>query len=264
MLLIAGYFLALLMGLTLGLLGAGGSILTVPILVYFFRLPTETATGYSLLIVGITAFSGAWRYCLLGTVRFKDALIFAIPAMLVVRYTRGHIVPSLPPVMFHLPKDDFILVLFALLMLAAALFMFRPLRASSAILQEAAKQRFWPRLLLLLVGSACVGLLTGLVGAGGGFLIIPTLIGLFRLSVKEAIGTSLAIISMNSLVGFGGDLTRGIVLDWPMLLMFLALTSVGMWAGTSAAQFVEARKLRRLFGWFVLLVGVAMLADRIF
>jgi uncharacterized protein len=254
MLMFLGYCFALVMGLTLGLIGAGGSILTVPILVYFLQVEPIVATGYSLLIVGCAALIGAWRYYARGLVNFKAAAIFMAPAMIVVLLTRAYVVPSLP--------DLFIMLMFATLMLLAGVFMLRPIPVSLA--HDAPVVMTGARFAKLIGGSAGIGLLTGMVGAGGGFLIIPTLIGLFGLNVKEAVGTSLAIIAVNSLVGFNGDIARGIPLDWPLLGLFLLLTSIGMWMGTSIAKKIDARDLRKLFGWFVLVVGLAVLADNLF
>lgn len=264
MLTLFGYVLALLMGFTLGLIGAGGSILTVPILVYFFRVPVVTATGYSLLVVGSAALLGAYRYWRRGQVDFISASLFTLPAMLSVLITRTFIVPSLPLVIdlgfFLLSKDTLILVLFSLLMLLASVFMLRPQNVQDLLKPKAHDTMRLPKLVL---GSAGIGLLTGLVGAGGGFLIIPTLIGLFRLTVKQAIGTSLAIIAVNSLVGFKGDIAAGIAIDWSLLGVFLLLTLLGMLAGTSFASKLDASRLRSIFGWFVMLVAIIMLGEQL-
>ncbi len=258
-----GYFLALLMGLTLGLIGAGGSILTVPILVYCFHVQPVIATGYSLLVVGCAALAGAWRYYRRALVDFRAAFTFAFPAMLAVLFTRSYIVPSIPdPIELgavSVEKDTFIMLLFALLMALAAFYMLRPLKDPA---KEAA-ERPAVNTLKLLLGSAGIGLLTGMVGAGGGFLIIPTLIGLFRLNVKKAVATSLAIIAINSLVGFNGDVAAGIPMDWPLLGSFLSLTLAGMWLGTTFSRKVEARMLRHIFGWFVLVVACIVLVENL-
>ena len=254
-----GYTLAIMMGLTLGLIGAGGSILTVPILVYLLGVKPVVATGYSLLIVGSAALTGAIRYWRSGLVNLRAALMFAVPAMLTVLATRTFIVPSIPDPLMGIPKDIFIMLLFAGLMIAAALFMLKPLKVEKTHHPEMTPARA----IKLVVGSAGVGLLTGMVGAGGGFLIIPTLIALFGLTVKEAIGTSLAIIAINSLVGFQGDVASGILLDWHMLGLFIGMTLLGMWLGTTLAKRMKGEKLKKLFGVFTLLVGVAVLAEEL-
>ncbi len=257
--LLFGYLLATLMGLTLGLIGAGGSILTVPILVYLFGVKPVVATGYSLLVVGSAALVGALRYWRHGLVNIKAALIFAAPAMLSVLVTRSFIVPAIPDPIAGIPKDSFIMLLFAGLMIVAAGFMLRPVK----VMPDHYRKLSISRLTKLILGSAGIGLLTGMVGAGGGFLIIPTLIALFGLSMKEAIGTSLAIIAINSLVGFKGDIAAGIPLDWPLLGTFLGLTLLGMWLGTTLGKRVEGEKLKKLFGLFTLFIGLAVMAEQL-
>lgn len=256
---ILGYILAVLMGLTLGLIGAGGSILTVPILVYLMGVKPLVATGYSLLVVGGAALTGAIRYWRGGLVNIKAALMFAIPTMLTVLATRRFIVPAFPDPLVGIPKDVFIMLLFAALMILVAAFMLRPPKVNPNRSHELTQAR----IIKLVVGSSGVGLLTGSVGAGGGFLIIPTLIALFGLPVKEAIGTSLAVIAINSLVGFNGDLAAGITLDWPLIGTFLAVTLLGMWMGTTLGHRIEGEKLKKLFGVFTLLVGIAVLIEEL-
>lgn len=251
-----GFALACLMGLTLGLIGAGGSILTVPILVYFFSIKPITATGYSLLVVGCTAAMGAINYWRQSRVSVQDALIFAIPAMIMVTITRRYILPSLPETLitvshYSIHKDMFIMLMFSILMLVAAIFMFKPIK----IKEKPVDKRSLTTGIKLLGGSASIGLLTGMVGAGGGFLIIPTLTGLFGLGMKEAIGTSLAIIAMNSLVGFKGDLVAGISLNWHLLSIFLLLTFIGMASGIYLNQHANPDKLKKLFAVFTLITS---------
>jgi uncharacterized protein len=258
MLALLGYGLASLMGLTLGLIGAGGSILAVPILVYLLGVQPVVATGYSLLVVGCAALAGAIRYQRNGLVNRKAVLLFAAPAMLSVLATRTYLVPALPDPLAGIPKDSFILLLFALLMLLAARFMLRPMKLQPSPTAALTLGR----IAKLIAGSAGVGLLTGMVGAGGGFLIIPTLIALFGLSMKEAIGTSLAIIAINSLVGFKGDIAAGIALDVPLLGAFLALTLVGMGLGTTLAKRIEGDRLKTAFGIFTLGVGLLIIAEQ--
>lgn len=254
-----GHILAIVMGLTLGLIGAGGSILTVPILVYLLGVKPVVATGYSLLVVGSAALTGAIRYQRNGLVNIKAAAMFAAPAMLTVLATRTFIVPAIPDPLAGIPKDIFIMLLFAGLMILAAGFMLRPVKVTPS----RPHAMTFGRMAKLIFGSAGVGLLTGMVGAGGGFLIIPTLIALFGLSMKEAIGTSLAIIAINSLVGFKGDIAAGIPLDWPLLGGFLGLTLLGMWIGTTLGKRLEGEKLKKLFGVFTLLIGIAVLIEEL-
>lgn len=257
---IAGYILAIGMGITLGLIGAGGSILSVPILVYMMDVKPVVATGYSLLIVGSAALAGAIRYQRNGLVDIKAALTFAIPAMLAVLATRRFIVPAIPDPLAGIPKDIFIMLFFAALMILVSAFMLRPPKVRpncSHALTPA-------RIIKTVIGSAGIGLLTGSVGAGGGFLIVPTLIALFGLPVQKAIGTSLAVIAINSLIGFNGDLAAGIPLDWPLLGAFLTATLLGMWIGATLGKRIEGEKLKTFFGVFTLLVGIAVLSEGLY
>ena len=242
------------MGTTLGLIGAGGSILTVPILVYFFKIPPLVATAYSLLIVGSTAFVGAISYHQKNLVNVKSAIIFTIPATLSVVFTRSLIVPNLPNQILEIPKEIFIMLLFAMLMILAATFMMRPIKIKTHQTTDNSLS-----LHKLIFGSAAIGFLTGMVGAGGGFLIIPTLISLFRLGMKEAIGTSLAIIATNSLIGFQGDLASGIKIDWSILSIFMALTIFGMLAGLFLSKNFDGQKLKKIFALFVIVVAISIL-----
>lgn len=256
---ILGYILVILMGMTLGLIGAGGSILAVPILVYLLGVNPIVATGYSLLIVGTAALTGAVRYWKEKQVNIRAVLLFTIPAMLMVLFTRTYIVPSIPDPILSIPKDILIMLLFAGLMILAAILMLRPMKIKQANSNELTLRTG----LKLIFCSAGVGLLTGMVGAGGGFLIIPTLIALFGLSMKEAIGTSLAIIAINSLVGFKGDIIAGIPIDLKLIGIFLGLTLLGMWIGTSIGKKIEGEKLKKIFSLFTLLIGAAVIAEEL-
>ena len=253
---IFGYILAVLMGATLGLIGAGGSILTVPILVYFFKIAPLSATAYSLLIVGSTALVGAISYHKKQLVNFRAAITFAIPAMLMVFFTRYFVVPNLPEKLLNIPKEIFIMLLFATLMLLAAFFMIKPI----ALKKEQAQKS---KVFKLILGSCSIGFLTGMVGAGGGFLIIPTLILLFGLSTKEAVGTSLMIIAINSLVGFKGDLIAGIKIDWNIMAPFIALTISGMFGGIWIGKYFDGQKLKLFFALFVTLVALTIFVQEI-
>lgn len=247
------------MGLTLGLIGAGGSILTVPILVYMLGIKPIVATGYSLFIVGSAATAGAARYWRQGMINVKAALTFAPPAMLTVLATRSFIIPALPDTILGVEKNILIIMLFALLMITASYFMLKPIKAMPNFSHNIGHSNF----LKLVFSSAGVGLLTGLVGAGGGFLVVPSLITLFGLSVKEAIGTSLTIIAINSLMGFNGDIAAGISFDWTLLSIFIALTMLGIFTGTSLSKYISGERLKKTFGIFTLLVGVVIMVEKI-
>ncbi len=255
---ILGYFSAILMGLTLGLIGAGGSILTVPILVFFFKTSPLTATAYSLLIVGITALVGAISYHKRKLVDIKSAAIFALPAMLAVLTTRTIIIPSLAVEIFGIPRDTLIMLLFSALMLVAAFFMLSPETEK----KQTPKSQLCKNCILIFSSSG-IGLLTGLVGAGGGFLIIPALTILFNLPIKTAIGTSLTIIAFNSLIGFKGDLISGLRIEWHILAPFIFLTILGMLLGIVLSKNFDSAKLKKTFAIFIAIVAIAIFANEL-
>lgn len=265
MMLIAGYAAALLMGAVLGLIGSGGSILTVPILVYLMGVEPVTATGYSLLIVGATAALGALRFYRQGLIDVKAALVFALPSIVAVYLTRAFVMPALPDPLWDgavtIGKDSALMVLFALLMVVSAVMMLTKQR--KAVSPEAAAEEITaPKAhhpLLIMGEGALVGVATGLLGAGGGFLIIPALVLLMGLPMKEAIGASLFIIALKSLVGFTGDLQNGIVLDFPLLGLFMLATFSGMWGAVHFAGRFDGALLQRLFSYFILLVAAFIL-----
>lgn len=261
---ILGYISATLMGMTLGLIGAGGSILAVPILVYFLGVPPVTATGYSLLLVGVTALIGGIRYYRKGLVDIRTAAIFALPSLMAVYATRRWLVPIIPDPFFSIgtfvvSKDIFIMLLFAVLMLVAALMMIR----SGKTLQPPDECKKHRRILLIAAEGLVVGALTGMVGAGGGFLIIPALVLLAGLDMRVAVGSSLLIIAAKSVIGFVGDLQAGIVLDYRLLGLFLVCTITGMLFGTVLSKHIPAAKLKQGFGWFTLLVGITIIAKEL-
>lgn len=264
------------MGLTLGLLGGGGSILTVPILVYLFQIDAVLATAYSLFIVGATALFGAGSHMRQGNVDWRLALVFGIPSIAAVYVTRKWLMPLLPDTWFTIgsmtiTKPIGLLLVFALLMVAAAYSMIRKPAASreprAASLNggklEARGSKLEARTALILAEGLAVGALTGLVGAGGGFLIIPALVLLAKLPMKQAIGTSLIIIAAKSLIGFTGDLSQGTVMDWPFLLLFTGIAIVGILLGSQFSKRLSNEKLRPAFGWFVLVMGVGMIVKEL-
>lgn len=262
---IFGFILATVMGVTLGLIGTGGSMLTVPILVYLFHVKPSIATGYSLLVVGCTAAVGTFGYWRQRVICVRQTVLFVLPSTIMILLTRRFILPSIPDPVVHihglfLSKPTFIMSLFALLMFLTGYLTLRPAKIPSE------EEAFYPRdhVLKLTVTSATVGLLAGLVGAGGGFLIIPALMTWFRLSMKEAIGTSLAVIMVNSLIGFQGDLLVGIQIDWLILGPFLGLAILGMLLGIQLNQYIDGLMLKRGFGYFMLCLGSMILAVEAF
>jgi uncharacterized membrane protein YfcA len=253
MLEIAGYLSAVVIGVTLGLIGAGGSILTVPVLVYLFAIEPVTATAYSLFVVGLTALIGSATYMRRSMVSYKTAVLFSIPSIAGVFIARAWIIPAIPDHLgsiggFVVTKNLAIMILFAGLMVLSSFSMIR-----NTTEDDPAEHHLNIR--LIMIEGFVVGVLTGLVGAGGGFLIIPALVVVGGLPMKTAVGTSLLIIAVKSLLGFTGDLTHG-AHDWSFLLVFTLFTSGGILLGTYASRFVSGARLKPAFGWFVLVMGI--------
>ncbi|MFN7300002.1 MAG: sulfite exporter TauE/SafE family protein [Bacteroidia bacterium] len=260
-----GYFLAALVGISLGLIGSGGSILTVPILVYIMGVDAVTATAYSLFIVGATALVGGVQNALQKRVDFKTVLIFGIPSIAAVYATRKWLVPVIPDELFSIgslviTKPIALMLLFAVVMIMASVSMIRPSRKPEN--DDSQPMRYnYP--MILLEGSV-VGILTGLVGAGGGFLIIPALVLLARMPMKLAVGTSLFIIAAKSLLGFTGDLQGNLAIDWNLLGIFTAASVAGIFAGIALSKRIPGAKLKTGFGWFVLVMGIYILIKELF
>jgi uncharacterized protein len=257
---IFGYTAALIIGVSLGLIGAGGSILTVPVLVYLLQVEPVLSTAYSLFIVGSTSLVGAFDYMRKGLVHYKAALIFAAPSFVAVFLTRKYLVPAIPDTLwtfenFVVTKAVGILLFFAFIMIAASISMILKNNNKDEV-AEATPVHF--NLPLIGVEGFAVGILTGLVGAGGGFLIIPALVVLAKLPMKLAVGTSLLIIAAKSLIGFTGDL-GGQSIQWAFLLTFTALPVIGIFIGTWLSRFISGARLKTGFGWFVLFMAAYMI-----
>ncbi|PZD77118.1 sulfite exporter TauE/SafE family protein [Mesonia sp. K7] len=252
---ILGFLGALVIGIVLGLIGGGGSILTVPVLVYALALNPVISTAYSLFVVGSTALVGALRNMAKGMVDFKTAIVFAIPAFIAVYLTRAFLIPAIPEELFEIgglmiTKELGIMLFFAVIMLLASLSMIR--NKSANHLEEKEVQYNYP---VIVIEGVVVGAITGIVGAGGGFLIIPALVLLAKLPMKKAVATSLLIIAVKSLIGFVGDI-QNLEIDWPFLLLFTGISIIGIFIGVWLNKFVDGKKLKKAFGWFVLVMGI--------
>ena len=255
---ILGYIGALLIGLILGLTGGGGSILTVPILVYILSFSPVTAAAYSLFIVGTTSAFGASVNYFKGLVDFKTGFIFAIPSFIAVFITRKYIVKSIPEIIFQteniiISKDTFLMVFFAIVMFFAALSMLKKKKI------EVEKQS---SLFILIIQNFIIGIVIGLIGAGGGFLIISSLVLFAKLPMKKAVATSLFIIAMNSLIGFLGDV-QNIIINWQFLLSFTLITILGIFIGIRLNKFINESQLKKGFGYFVLIMAFFILLKEI-
>jgi len=260
---ILGYLSSLLIGITLGLIGSGGSILTVPVLVYLFGVEVVAATSYSLFIVGLTSAVGSIQYFRSGLVNIRSAVFFGIPSIVAVYISRAYIVPALPEEImtwdtFIITKRLFLLFLFAVLMIFAAIQMIKNRKTTTPESTKIPRHYAY-----ILAEGAVVGILTGLVGAGGGFLIIPALVLLGGLPMKEAVGTSLAIIAAKSLLGFLGE-GNLMEMDWSLISTLSGFALAGVLLGLLIARKLDGARLKPAFGWFVLFMGFFILIKELF
>ena len=252
---IVGYIAAVFIGITLGLIGSGGSILTVPVLVYLFGVDAVIATSYSLFIVGLTSAVGSFSYLKRKMINGKVVALFGIPSIISVILTRNFVVPAIPASIIkigslHINKDMLMLLLFGLLMVAAAYGMIRNKKLRGTV--TGTEGINWT----LLIGHGFfVGFITGLIGAGGGFLIIPALVMLLKIPMKDAIGNSLVIIAANSFIGFFNSHNHDDI-DWYLLFTIAALAIAGIFIGIRLSKNIDGAKLKPAFGWFILSMGL--------
>jgi uncharacterized protein len=264
---IVGYLASVLIGVSLGLIGGGGSILTVPVLVYLFGESPEISTAYSLFVVGTTALIGGIRNATLGHVHYKTAIAFALPAIIAVYLTRAYLVPAIPAEIalfdsYNVTKDAAIMTFFAVVMFAASVSMIKNTKQFTLATKRSTTKL---NILVILAEGTAVGIITGLVGAGGGFLIIPALVIFAKLPMKKAIGTSLIIIAAKSLIGFTGDLQRtDLEIDWTLLLGVTSFAVVGIFVGIYLTKFIDGNTLKKAFGLLVLLMAILVILKQIF
>lgn len=253
-----GYFLAGCIGLSLGLLGGGGSVLALPILVYVMQVPPKAAIAMTLVIVGVVSLIGVIPHWRRGNVNLPKALIFGSATM--VGAFGGAKLAAHP-----LVTETFQLVLFAVLMLVAAIFMIRKSQQRSqsfpsnepglAVYPVPICKYCW---LWLLTEGIAIGVLTGLVGVGGGFAIVPALVLLGKLPMKEAIGTSLLIIAFNSVAGFLGYFGQ-VSLDYHLMVSFTFFAVLGILLGSYLSGFVDAKNLQQGFAYFLMAIAAFIL-----
>ncbi len=250
-----GFIAAGLIGISLGLIGGGGSILAVPVLAYIFLLDEKTATAYSLFIVGFSALIGGIQQHKNGNVDWKTATIFGIPAVIGVWLVRHYVVPVLPDVLFNIGYFYFtrrmaMFGLFALLMIVAAYNMLYPKSKHEV---RGVVVYNYP---LILLEGLTVGSITGFVGAGGGFLIIPALVMFANLEMKKAIGTSLIIIAFKSILGFLLGDALSMHIDWEFLGIFTIIALSGIYIGVFINNFIDGKILQKGFGFFIIIMAV--------
>ncbi|WP_366183865.1 sulfite exporter TauE/SafE family protein [Flavobacterium ovatum] len=256
-----GYFASIIIGLSLGLIGGGGSILTIPILVYLFKVDPELATSYSLFIVGATSLFGGYNHYKLGNLNIKTAIYFAVPSVISILIIREVIFPQIAATLFTVAsyavsKNLLIMIVFSILMIGASISM---IKDKNTVVKNP-KTNF---VQLGIIGFL-VGIVTGFLGAGGGFLIIPALLFFANLPMKQAVGTSLLIIFINSAIGFAGDLYIGTPVDYTFLLEISGIAFIGLLIGVQLSKKIDGNKLKPLFGWFVLVMGIYIITKEIF
>lgn len=252
------YFAATIIGILLGIMGGGGSILTIPVLVYLLHVEPVLATSYSLFIVGVSAFVASVYNYRSKLIDFKVGFVFSIPAFIGVFISRKWLLPALPNTLFFIgeyavSKGVGIMILFSVIMFLAAVSMIRNYVQEKHL--NVSKYKY----LLILLEGVLVGLFTGIVGAGGGFLIVPALVILVQMPVKTAIGTSLLIIAIKSLFGFFGDFSY-LPINWYFLFLFSLFTVLGILCGVYLSRFIASKNLKKVFGWFILIMSILILA----
>lgn len=257
---ILGYLVTILVGITLGLMGSGGSILTVPNLVYLFDIPPAIATSYSLFIIGIASFIGSYTKIKQGLVKFKLVLLFGLPSITAMSLTRMFFLPGLPaqlsvPLLGTLAKDIYMMVVFALIMLLAAYSMITNKQEDCISCGEKMEKRKY----LLIFQGIIIGIISGIFGAGGGFLIIPGLVIFAKVPMKNAIATSLFLVAINSSVGFVSDFQHFHELNWYLLVILSVLSIIGITIGNYTTKFVRTARLKPLFGYFILFIAALIL-----
>jgi len=253
-----GFFGAFLTGIIIGLFGGGGSILAVPIFVYLFQLNPILATSYSMFVVGFSAAIGTLINIRKKLIEYKTAFIFTLPALVSVFLTRRFIIPNLPDVImsmggFTITKEMALMLFFSLIIILSSVFMIKKPRTAASSKSDSKRKD----LFLLIIGLG-VGLLTGLVGAGGGFIIVPALVLFAKLSIKQAVATSLIIITFNSLIGFTADLSL-LQIEWRFLSLFTALSVLGIFVGTYFSNFVQESTLKTNFARFMIVMAAVII-----
>ncbi|MDB2322068.1 sulfite exporter TauE/SafE family protein [Flavobacteriaceae bacterium] len=261
---ILGYLGALLVGITLGLIGSGGSILSLPIFVYLFGLNPIIASAYSLFTVGITSLIGSIKNIKYKLIDINTVLYFSLSASLSVYITRKYLIELIPDEIISIgnliiTKEKFLMLFFSLLIYFAGIAMINKRIDERQNLRRKSKYDK----VLILVEGAVVGVVTGLVGAGGGFIIIPVLVLFSKLNMKNAIATSLIIISIKSLIGFIGDIENHSI-DWEFLITFSLISILGIYIGQAIGLKIDGSRLKKGFGYFIIVVASCVILKEIY
>ena len=256
---VLGYIAIIIIGIVLGAVGAGGSMLATPVLVYLFALSMETASAYSLFLVGMTSLAGVAikrkEHFVIGS-----ALTFGIPSLAGAFVARKWIITCIPHCIarmqhFHLTKETLLLLMFSLMMIGSSLLLLRQVKSNN--------NRVDAKPYALIPAGLITGLLAGLMGAGGGFLILPSLLIFARLHFAPALGTTLLIISCNSLLGFCGDVLNHDV-NWPFLLSITGLAIAGLFIGYwSHERLPSKRESQRGLAWCMMAIGIFVFCKQI-
>ncbi|MFV9550400.1 sulfite exporter TauE/SafE family protein [Algibacter sp. PT7-4] len=250
---ILGYIGALIVGLVLGLIGGGGSILTVPLLVYLLGYNPVVATAYSLFVVGTSSMVGTYQKHKKGLVDFKTGLAFSFPSFVAVYLSRRYLVPGIPDTLlafgsFTLSKDMGIMIFFAIIMIFASISMIKNRKKEQPTAKTQPYYKTFSQGLI-------IGTITGIIGAGGGFLYVPALVIWAKIPMKKAVGTSLIIVTINSLIGFIGDI-QTLSIEWVFLLTFTLISILGIIIGVYLSKFISSKKLKKSFGYFVIIMAI--------
>ena len=262
--LILGYLGALFVGITLGLIGSGGSILSLPIFVYLFGLNPVIASAYSLFTVGLTSLVGSIKNIKLKFIDINTVVYFSFSAAISVYVTRKYLIDLIPDEIVTIgslliTKEKFLMLFFSILIYFAGIAMIKKRMNKSKSQRRKSK---YDKGLILLEGTL-VGFVTGLVGAGGGFIIIPVLVLFSKLNMKNAIATSLVIISVKSLIGFIGDIENHLI-DWVFLLKFSFISIIGIYLGQAIGLKIDGSKLKKGFGYFIIIVASCVIILEIY
>lgn len=264
---IFAYFLAILIGISIGLVGSGGSIMAVPILVYLLRLDPIIATAYSLFIVGASSLTGGIVKAFKNLVDFKMVVVLGMPSLLMVLITRIYIVPQLPDILWEneslqISKSLFVMLFFAIIMIIASFSMIKVTESKEEVLSTTSKSGLYVPFVLMV--GITLGVVTGMVGAGGGFLIVPSLVLVMHIPIHKAIGTSMWVVAINSLLGFCAYLITGQKnIDWNIIVCFTGASIFGILIGLLLSRHISGERLKKGFGYFILTMGTYILLSEL-